>query len=78
MGPHLEYVIGQTGGKEPLPLLDAGQLIVGGQDQILNITLMLFRQLRPRSLWLRGVLLWLRFVMLLKLDNLLVDIVFLV
>ena len=78
MRQYLENVIRQTGGEEPLPLLDAGQLLVGGQDQILNITPKLFPQLTPWSLWLRRLLLWLRFVMLFKLDNLLVNILFLV
>ena len=79
LSSHLENVLGQTGGQEPLPLPDAGQLLVCGQDQILNVRPELLCQLAPGSLRLRRRdLLGFGFVMLLKLDNLLLDIVFLV
>ena len=73
--PHLQDILRQTGGQQSLPLLDTLHLVVGGQDEALNIAPKPLCHLTP-GLLLRGLLLGSWSVMLLGLNNLL-DIVFL-
>ena len=73
--PDLKDVLGQTGGQQAFPLLDTLHLVVGGQDEALNIAPKPLCHLTP-GLLLRGLLLGSWSVMLLGHNNLL-DIVFL-